>query len=137
MEGLEAYTWTLGAMAAMGGMMLVQILIVDFAGIRARHLPGAPVPVDHKNILFRATRAHANTNESIAVFILLAAVGVLAGARAEWLAWLTWTYVGARLLHMLFYYADLRWQRSTAFGVGLVALLGMFGVTAAALLRNV
>lgn len=133
----HAYYWTLAAMAVMGGLMLVQILVVDYAGIRARHLPGAPVPVDHGNILFRATRAHANTNESIAVFILLAVVGILAGARAEWLAWLTWIYVGARLLHMLFYYANMGWQRSTAFGVGLAALLGMFGVAVTALMRYV
>lgn len=135
METLQAYDWTLAAMAVMGGMLLVQMGMVDFIGIRDKHMPGAPVPADHGNILFRATRAHANTNEGIAVFILLAVTGVLAGARPGWLAWLAWIYVGARLMHMLFYYADLRWQRSTAFGVGFAAQLGMFGVSCAALMR--
>ena len=132
-EWLVPYAPTIWAMGATGGLLLVQILVLDVAGIQARHPPGTPVAADHSNFLFRATRAHANTNESIAVFILLALVGVLFGSAAGWLNTLSWVYVGARLAHMLCYYAGLQIPRSVAFAVGVLALLGMGVVGALAL----
>ena len=117
----------LSALLTVGGLMLVQILVSDFAGIRARHLPGSPVVVDHASFHFRATRALANTNESIAVFILLAVTGVLAAAPAA-LGYWAWAYAGGRLLHTLCYYANLKAARSISFGVALLALLGMLAV---------
>lgn len=119
------YWPVLAALGAMGGLMLIQILVVDVAGIRARHPPGKPVEADHANFLFRATRAHGNTNESIAVFLLLALFGVFSGAPAAWLNGLTWVYVAGRIAHMLCYYADLKTLRSTAFAIALAALIGM------------
>jgi uncharacterized MAPEG superfamily protein len=115
-------------MGATGGLLLVQLLVLDLAGLKASHRPGTPVEPDHGNFLFRATRAHANTNESIAGFILLGLFGVLSAAPAGWLNTLSWVYVLARIAHMLFYYAGAHLPRSLSFGVGLAALFGMLVV---------
>lgn len=128
------YTVTIGAVGAMAALLIVQILVLDFAGMRARHPPGMPVPADHGSFLFRATRAHANTNENIAVFILLALFGLLGGADPGWLGTMAWVYVAARLGHMLCYYANLKAARSVSFGIGLAGLLGMLVVGAVAFL---
>lgn len=117
--------WALGAIAA---LFLAQILVVDFASIKARHVPGSPVPADHGNFLFRAVRAHANTNESLAGFVLLTLFGILSGASPLWLNLLAWAYVLGRAGHMACYYADVRTLRSIFFGIGLAALLGMLVV---------
>jgi uncharacterized MAPEG superfamily protein len=124
-EFLLPYTGVIGAFGAAGVLILLQMLVADFAGIRARHVPGTPVPSDHGLFLFRAVRAHANTNESVAAFVLLALFGIFSGANAQWLNGLAWTYVGARVAHMLSYYADQRLLRSIAFAIGLLALLAM------------
>jgi uncharacterized MAPEG superfamily protein len=115
-------------MGATGGLLLVQLLVLDVAGLQARHRPGAPVEPDHGNFLFRASRAHANTNESIAAFILLGLFGVLSAAPAGWLNTLSWVYILARIAHMLCYYANVQLLRSLSFGVGLAALFGMLVV---------
>ncbi len=127
-EWLLPYQIVVGALGATAALLLVQILVVDVAGIRARHTPGTPVAPDHGLFLFRAVRAHANTNESIAAFVLLALFGILRGADAVWLGVLAWIYVGGRAAHMLCYYADLRLLRSAAFAVALLALLAMLAV---------
>jgi len=115
-------------MGATGALLLIQLLVLDVAGLKARHRPGTPVEPDHGNFLFRASRAHANTNESIAAFILLAFFGVLSAAPAGWLNTLSWVYVLARIAHMLCYYAGVHLLRSLSFGVGLAALFGMLVV---------
>ena len=115
-------------MGATGGLLLIQLLVLDVAGLKARHRPGTPVEPDHGNFLFRASRAHGNTNESIAAFILLGLFGVLSAAPAGWLNTLSWVYVLARIAHMLCYYANVQLLRSLSFGVGLAALLGMLVV---------
>lgn len=127
-EWLVPYASTVWAMGMSGALLLIQLLVVDLAGIKARHRPGTPVEADHGNFLFRATRAHANTNESIAAFTLLALFGVLSAASPGWLNALSWVYVAARVAHMVCYYAGFQLPRSVAFGVGLVALFGMLVV---------
>jgi uncharacterized MAPEG superfamily protein len=124
-EWLMPYAPTIWAMGAMAGLFLVQILVVDFASIKAKHPPGTPVAADHGNFLFRAVRAHANTNEGIASFILLVLFGILSAVSPLWLNGLAWAYVLGRMGHMLCYYANMPTLRSTFFGVGLAALLAM------------
>jgi len=134
MQAIEVYFPAVWAMVATGGLLLLQILVVDVASMKAKHPPGTPVPVDRSNFLFRATRAHANTNENIAAFVLLTLSGMLLTASPAWLNGFAWTYVFARAGHMLFYYANQGLLRSSAFGLGLVALLGLLGVSLAACL---
>ena len=132
-DWLLPYASTIWAMGIMGGLLLVQLVVLDVAGIKAGHVPGAVASGDHGDFFFRATRAHANTNESIAAFILLALFGVLNGAVPGWLNPLAAIYVAARVAHMACYYAGLKTLRSLAFVVAILALLGMLvvGVTAA------
>ena len=125
---LAPYVPTIWAMGATGGLLLVQVLVLDVAGLKARHRPGTPVEADHGNFLFRASRAHANTNESIAAFILLGFFGVLSAGPVGWLNTFSWVYVLARIAHMLCYYAGVHLLRSLSFGVGLAALFGMLVV---------
>jgi uncharacterized MAPEG superfamily protein len=134
-ELLFPYSATVLAMGATAGLVLVQMLVADVAAIRAGHVPGAPVTADHGDFLFRATRAHANTNESVAAFALLAIFGIFSAATASWLNGLAWCYVVGRAGHMLCYYFDLRLARSAFFTVSLVALVGMLVVGIAAWLR--
>lgn len=129
------YASTIWAMGIMGGLLLVQLVVLDVAGIKAGHVPGAAVGGDHADFFFRATRAHANTNESLAAFILLALFGILLGAAPGWLNLLATVYVAARVAHMLCYYAGISVLRSLAFVVALAALLGMLVIGVAAGLR--
>lgn len=122
---METYSMTVQALGLTGLLLLVQMLVVDFAGMGAGHKPGHPVPADHGNFLFRAVRAQANSNESIAVFILLALFGMFAGAAPAVLGWSALAYVAGRLGHMVCYYAGIGLARSICFGVALLGLLGM------------
>lgn len=126
MNVTELYTPTILAMASVGFLLLLQLLVADLAGIKAGHKPGHPIPADSQRFLFRAARAHANTNESIAAFLLFATAGVLAGASPGCLNLLSWAYVGSRAMHMATYYAGLQLPRSIAFGISLLALFGLF-----------
>jgi hypothetical protein len=62
-EWLTPYAATVVAIGATSSFLLIQILVADFAGIRARHERGTPISADHDDFLFRASRAHADTNE--------------------------------------------------------------------------
>src|SRR5262245_6300930 len=134
-DWLLPYSATIWAMGIMGGLLLVQLIVLDVGGIRAGHVPGTAVTGDHSVFLFRAARAHANTNESIAAFVLLALFGVLHNAAPGWLNLCAVVYVAARVGHMLCYYADLKLMRSGSFAVAFLALVGMLVVGAAAALR--
>jgi uncharacterized MAPEG superfamily protein len=127
-EWLLPYVPTILAMGVVAGLFLTQILVVDVAGMKARHRPGTPVEADHASFLFRATRAHANTNESIAGYILLALFGLLSATSPGWLNLLSGVYVLGRVGHMLCYYANWQTMRSVFFGVGLAALIAMLVV---------
>ena len=129
------YELTVFAMAATAALFLIQLLVLDLAGIKSRHVPGTPVQADHANFLFRASRAHANTNESIGAFVILAVVAILSSASAAWANNCAWLYVAGRVGHMLCYYADLRLARSVSFAVSLLALFLMLAAVLSALFR--
>ena len=130
---LVPYASTLAAFVCLGGIFLLQVLVSDVIAIRAGHVPGTPTAGGHGDLLFRTTRALANTNENLAIFILLSLSAVLLGASATWTNRLAWTFVLARAGHMLAYYADQRALRSAIFTLGVVALLGLLVVSVAAL----
>ncbi len=126
MEWLASYHWTLAATALTGLMIFVQALVVDVAGMKAGHRAGHPVAPDRGSFHFRATRALANTNETVAIFLCLVVAGVLLGAEADPLNWGAVLYFAGRLAHMTLYYANLAPARSVAFGISLAgaALMG-------------
>lgn len=134
-DRLVPYGATIWSMGLMAMLMLLQLVVLDVAGIRAGHVPGAPVSGGHDDFFFRAHRAHANTNESIAIFVLAALFGILRNASPWWLNGAAVVYVAARVAHMLCYYADVRLARSASFVVAFAALIVMLAAGVAAGLR--
>jgi len=128
---LSTYTPTVLAVGITGGLLLLQLLIVDVAGIISRHTPGTPVLAEHENFLFRATRAHANTNESVSSFMLLVLFAVASSASPTWLNYLSVLYMAGRIGHMCFYYANMKILRSVSFAISLIALFGILGLSCA------
>jgi uncharacterized MAPEG superfamily protein len=120
-ELLLPYHSLLAASAVLAALVMVQVLVADVAGMRVKHVPGMPVAGGHGDFHFRATRAHANTNENLPVQVLLTLLAVLLAADPRWSAGAAWAFAAARAGHMAFYYFDLRLARSIAFGVGLAA----------------
>ncbi|MFN3237592.1 MAG: MAPEG family protein [Pseudomonadales bacterium] len=130
MELLVAYENTVAALGAAALLMLVQLLIADVLGIKAGHTPGGAISADHDNPLFRAARVVANTNESVAIFILGVAFAVLNGGSPQYLSYAAWGYVVARAAYAACYYLDLRPLRSVVFGVSLLALVAVLAIGA-------
>lgn len=124
-EALVEYRLTILALGAMGGLLVLQLLIADLLGIPSKHTPGSAVEVDHDDLFFRATRAFSNTNESLAAFGLLAIFSVAIGAAPGWTNGLAGSFVAARLGHMVCYYANWKIARSVSFGVALFSLFGL------------
>ncbi|HUP91217.1 MAG TPA: MAPEG family protein [Solimonas sp.] len=129
------YVASLAGMLCLAGLMFVQFLVADISGIRAKHVPGMPVTGGHADFLFRATRALANTNENIGLFLLIVLCGILLGANPAWMATGVWLFVVARAVHMGCYYADLRTLRSAGFTLGALAQLALLVIAALALRR--
>ena len=122
MDIAQSYALTVTALGALAVLMFCQVLIADVLGLRAKHLPGSPVAADHDNSLFRAVRAVANTNESIAVFILAVLFCMLSGAAASTTGYAAWAFVIARFLYAVCYYMNIQLLRSVMFGVSLLAV---------------
>lgn len=114
-----------------GLLQFIQLLVADAAGIGSKKTPGFPVQPDHNSFAFRSERAFLNTNESVTIFLLFTLFSILSAANPYWLNTLSVIYALSRLLHMLFYYFDVRLARSGVFVVSLIALAGLFIVGAA------
>lgn len=134
-ELVAIYSPALTACVVLAGLILVQVLVADLAGIKAKHVPGMPVTEGHSSFLFRATRALANTNESLGLFLLLMACALLLRATPAWVNLLACVFVAARGAHMAFYYARWGAARGAVFGLGLAAQAGLLVVCVLALLR--
>lgn len=123
-----AYAGVLLVLAGIGALSVLQLLVADVAGILGRHRPGYPVTPDASSFLFRAVRAHANTNESLPAFVVLAVVAVFAQVPAAAANGLCIAYFVGRLAHMLCYYGGWGLARSASFALSVVALVGLAGV---------
>ena len=123
---VNEYATAILSFGVIGGLLLIQLLVADVLGIVKGHTPGTSIENNHESILFRAVRAHANTNETIAAFIVLVLFAIVLSAEPKWVNNLCIAYVTGRIGHMCCYYADLRKLRSVFFVVSFVALLGIF-----------
>lgn len=127
-ELLADYQSTIYALGALSSLMFVQLLVADFAGLKAGHTPGSSVTADHDNFLFRAARTVANINESIAIFLLAVLFCLLIGASPEATSGFCWLYVGARAAYLCCYYLDIKLFRSISFAVSLLGIAGLLFV---------
>jgi uncharacterized MAPEG superfamily protein len=129
---LNDYIPAVASIGVIGGLLLLQLLVADVIGILKKHVPGTPVPADHQSLLFRAHRAHANTNESVAAFLALTLFALAVSATPSWLNTLCLAYVVGRVGHMACYYANLKLLRSIFFALGTLALIGILVIAIAA-----
>jgi len=119
------YGSSFAAWLIVGSAYLIQALVADLAAVRAHHTPGMPVASGHDDFLFRATRAHANTNESLTAFVVLSLAAMLLGASPWWANGLAWGFALARVGHMIAYYTNQRLLRGVAFSLGFGCLVGL------------
>lgn len=125
---LDLYELTIYSWAALGTLLLAQLLIADVLSIKAKHVPGTAPEQSHDNALFRASRVVGNTNESLGIYLVLVLFCVFNGASAEYTAWLSWSYVTLRAAYAVCYYLKLAIMRSIIFGLTLLVLVGMLVV---------
>lgn len=125
MENIAIYHSAALAVAVTGFVLFLSLLVADVAGVIAKKTPGTLAKEDHSSFLFRSNRALGNINESIAIFIIFALVGILSGADAKWLSYFAWAYVGARIAYLFCYWLNIKLLRSICFGISLIGLGGM------------
>ena len=123
---LEPYQLSILILGLSGALSLLQLLCFDFMAIKLRHTPGHPVENNHNNLLFRLSRAHANTNETLGALILLFLFALFTAADPLWVNGLMIAYFLCRLLHMLCYYAGWSTSRGVVFAISLLSMIGLF-----------
>ena len=124
-ELMQIHQASLLGLLSLAVLMAIQFATADLAAIGQKHVPGMPVTQGHGSFFFRATRAYANTNENIGLFLVALLVCLLGGADAQWTSNCVWLFVAGRAGHMAFYYANLGLLRSISFGLGGLATLGL------------
>ncbi len=126
LELLVNYQSSVLILGLTGALSLVQLLLFDLMAIKLKHPPGYPIESSHKNLLFRLSRAHANTNETMGAMILLFLFSVFSSADPAWVNSLMIGYFAARVMHMVCYYASWAALRGVVFGLSLLCLIGLF-----------
>lgn len=96
--------WGLYAMAL---LVLVQSLVAASAHrAQTSYVPGVVAEdLGHDSFVFRSHRTFHNSLENLPMMVVPTVVALLVGMDAGWLGTLVWTYVGARAMHMVLYYA--------------------------------
>lgn len=122
------YALAISSLGMLGLLMLAQMLVMDVTSIRRKHPPGQAITSGPEDFLFRAARAHGNSNENLPTLLLVLGFCFLVGADPDWVNPLMLVFVAARAGHMLCYYADLRLARSISFAVGSLATTGLLVV---------
>jgi uncharacterized MAPEG superfamily protein len=100
---LEAYALSIVGVLA---LCLLSILLAIHSGSskgRAGALSGPVLPADDRNLLYRIDRAHMNSVEALAPFVVPAVLAMLVGVGPTTLAVLVWVHVAIRLIHSAIY----------------------------------
>ena len=126
MELVGQYGTNVLVLGLAGMLFFIQLLVADITGIKRGQIPGTQITEDHENFLFRANRAFANSNETVGILVLFVLFAILSSADPSWVNALAVVYFGARIGHMVFYYANLKLLRSIAFVISIIGLLGIF-----------
>lgn len=96
---MEAYTLSIVGVLT---LCLVSILLAVHSGYskgRAGALSGPVLPADDANLLYRIDRAHMNSVEALAPFVVPAVLAMMVGVGSTTLAVLVWVHVSIRLIH--------------------------------------
>ena len=100
---MEAYTLSIVGVLA---LCLLSILLAIHSGSskgRAGALSGPVLPADDSYRLYRIDRAHLNSVEALAPFVVPAVLAMLVGVGPTTLAVLVWVHVAIRLIHSAIY----------------------------------
>jgi uncharacterized MAPEG superfamily protein len=85
---------------------------------------GKEVEADHPDVQ-RAKRAHMNALENAVPFFAVGLLYALSGPSMLGAQAYFWTFLGARVLHSVFYFAQKQPWRTIMFSVGALATFGM------------
>ena len=100
---MESYTLSIVGVLA---LCVLSILLAIHSGSskgRAGALSGPVLPADDSNRLYRIDRAHMNSVEALAPFVVPAVLAMLVGVGPATLAVLVWVHVAIRLIHSAIY----------------------------------
>jgi uncharacterized MAPEG superfamily protein len=100
---METYAYSIVGVLA---LCLLSILLAVYSGAskgRAGALSGPVVPGDDNNLLYRIDRAHMNSVEALAPFVVPALLAMMVGVGSTTLAVLVWTFAVIRLIHLIVY----------------------------------
>lgn len=99
----EAYTLSIIGVLT---LCLLSIVLAMYSGAskgRAGAPSGPVVPADDDNLLYRIDRAHMNSVEALAPFVVPAVLAMVVGVGPTTLAVLVWGHVAIRLVHLVTY----------------------------------
>jgi len=100
---MAAYTVSIIGVLA---LCVLSILLAIYSGVskgRAGALSGPVLPADDDNRLYRIDRAHMNSVEALAPFVVPAVLAMMVGVVPTILAVLVWVYIAIRLVHLTVY----------------------------------
>lgn len=100
---MGAYTLSIIGMLV---LCLLSIVLAVYSGSskgRAGALSGPVLPADDDNLLYRIDRAHMNSVEALAPFVVPAVLAMMVGVGPITLAVLVWLYAVIRLVHLAVY----------------------------------
>jgi len=100
---MEAYWLSILGLLA---LCLLSVLLAVYSGSskgRAGALSGPVLPADDTNLLYRIDRAHMNSVEALAPFVVPAVLAMMSGVGPATLATLVWLHLAIRLLHLAVY----------------------------------
>ncbi|WP_320205879.1 MAPEG family protein [Vibrio cholerae] len=126
MDFMVQYDTSVLVIGFSGFLFFIQLLVADFISIKEGHVPGTLVEQNHDNFLFRASRAFANSNETVGILVLFILFAFMSSANPTWVNNSAIVYLVGRIGHMAFYYFNLKLLRSVSFVVSALGLLGIF-----------
>jgi uncharacterized MAPEG superfamily protein len=100
---MEAYALSIIGVLA---LCLLSLLLAVYSGSskgRAGALSGPVLPADDDRLLYRIDRAHMNSVEALAPFVVPAVLAMIVGVGTTTLAFLVWVHVAIRLIHLVVY----------------------------------
>ena len=100
---MEVYTLSIVGVLT---LCLLSVLLAIYSGSSkgfAGVLSGPIIPADDDNPLYRIDRAHMNSVEALAPFVVPALLAMMVGVGPTTLAVLVWVHVALRLVHLAVY----------------------------------